>query len=90
MPASKTVKIAVSSKSRGITMPIAELVLNTGTYAWDIPEDFPLADDYCLSLVLNDEPSAGRKPCSDVSRPFGIILSASQQRQAKGVDSLRR
>lgn len=93
-----------------MAMPVANLVPNSGTYAWDVPEDLALADDYRLTLTLNDEPGvASTKKCSITSgigegggvrraaltfpippEPFVITLSPSQQRQAKGVDSLRR
>lgn len=79
---------------RGISVPVADLVLNTGTYAWDIPDDLMLAEDYRLTLTVNQEPAGVRKagsPCSGTSELFSVTLSATQQRQAKGVvDSLRR
>lgn len=71
-------------------MPVADLVLNTGTYAWDIPDDLAVADDYRLTLTLNEDSAASntRKTISCISGQAPFFMSVGPEILAHPCPSL--
>ena len=53
---------------------ITPVVLNTGSFMWDIPDDMPLASDYIIDIYIEEEIESVWIDASDVSdAAFSII-----------------